>query len=399
MRRSKRRKLYNTNNAQNSVSKNDINLGDIKVKFLAQDVVNKTAGEDWDITGVSQKDMVELNAIFDRSEIALKRRWVAEQLFYKGYVLGVNYIVDGKQYVDFFNLLNYEKVADEVISAVCVGGSLYEVNGNKFDQYIIYQYDEDGKPIVQYGYYKKNDPSKNFVVFEELTYEFKLDVQPITLIPNLQSYKGDIEHLGLRSILEEINRQSNWNGPEFDIIKNNVLINNLANSEKDEAEWSKAFHNGNVHMVNDQNGNVLAIAAPLQSDKNTLTIMQINIDWLMDKVDKYIFALRDTTSTGTNKFNSEIMMYNQLALEMLINKKQLRDIYFTKFVKKILMFSNSLGNTNVNIDKVSVQTKMSAVEQIKLDTMKNQAENLQTKNITNKQTDNNNSGGDDNAGK
>jgi len=377
------------NNASNAVKRNPINLGLMAINYLRQSTINGEATKTWKINGINSKDKKFLDKVFYKSEFTMQRHLGTALLFDEGYFIATTFVYKDSPIIKFSKVVNWEKLAGEVIYAYCEGSDFYTVNNTQQTQILKYYY-KNGSPRLEYGYVEgyesgKGLQDKDAIKFvAQKIYKFEGTKLPIEIIPNLHSYKGDIEHFCLSGIINEIERESNWIGPEFDLIKNNVLLSRNGEGSKGAEYWEKRFNESNIQTIDALNDNIIESVIPLASDKTTLIQIQNNLNYLIDKLEKFSFFLRDTTSTGTNKFNAEIMMYNQVALEMLENKKELRNEYYTKFMKNFFTMTNAMGLTSSNVDDIKVLIAISEMEQIKLDTLKAQAENLRTQKINQK---------------
>lgn len=370
--------------------KTPTNLGLMAVNYLRQNTINQEDNKKWNITGIKPEDKKVIDEIFWRSEMTMQKSKGISLLFDEGKFVATTFVINNKPYLNFGKVVEWSKVGDKYIYIYAQGSDVYEVNGVEQVQVLKYYY-KNGKPVVEYGYSEmytkgKGLPSADFKIRDgrspkKYTYVFDGDTIPAEVVPNLYTYKGDIEHFGGAALLNEIERQGNWIGPEFDLLKNNVLINRQGAGNKGSDAWRNKFQKANVHTLDNLDAVILDSVNVLPADKQTILQIQLNINWMIDKLEKFMFFLRDTTSTGTNKFNSEIMMFNQVALEMLINKQALREEYYTRFMRRLLTETNAMGLTSSNVEEVQVKIDISDIEQIKLDTLKAQAENLQTSNV------------------
>ena len=379
------RKKENNNNSQ-------ISLGTMCLNYFEQNQVNQEASKPWILRNLSTQDKATIDKIFWQSEMSLQRRKGASLLFTQGKTIITSFIIDNMPYINFNEVIEWEKIGAKYTYAYAVGNDVFEKNGKSQISILKYSYNEDNFPMVEYGYsleYSQKQDIKKIKDFqirdknkpEDYTFIFPINVLPIEVVPNLFSYLGDAEHIGAMNLISELERQGDWNGPEWDLLKNNVIFSRIGHGNKGAAAWKEEFRKSNVHSMDSVDGVLLDSVSPLPTDKGTLLQLHTNINWLIDKLEKFMFFLRDTTSTGTNKFNAEIMMYNQVSLEMLINKKHLREEYFTRFMKKFALLTNALNLTNINVDKIKVEVQISEMEKIKLDTLKAQAQNLQTSKV------------------
>lgn len=367
-----------------------ISLGTMCLNYFEQNQVNQEASKPWILHNISPKDKKAIDKIFWQSEISIQQRKGASLLFSKGKTIITTFIVDNTPYINFNEVIEWNKTGSKYNYVYAVGNDVFEINGKPQISILKYSYDNKNRPIVEYGYsleYSQNQSINQIKDFqirdkkEAKKYTFPIDVLPIEVVPNLFSYLGDVEHVGAMNLIKELERQGDWNGPEWDLLKNNLMLSRIGQGNAGEKHWKDKFRKSNVHTLDNVDGVLIDSVTPLPTDKGTLLQLHTNINWLIDKLEKFMFFLRDTTSTGTNKFNAEIMMYNQVSLEMLINKKYLREEYFTRFMKKFASLTNALKLTKINVDKIKVEVQISEIEKLKLDTLKAQAQNLRTSKV------------------
>lgn len=65
-----------------------------------------------------------------------------------------------------------------------------------------------------------------------------------------------------------------------------------------------------------QNGVLRDPLQPLVLSNNSLALNQVVIGGYEDKLLKYMFSLRDSIASGTNKHNTEVATFNQIATDM-----------------------------------------------------------------------------------
>lgn len=71
-----------------------------------------------------------------------------------------------------------------------------------------------------------------------------------------------------------------------------------------------------MHSITSANGQIRDPLQPLVLAANSLTMNQLIINGFEDKLLKYMFALRDSIASGTNKHNTEVATFNQVATDM-----------------------------------------------------------------------------------
>lgn len=373
-----------------------VEMGKMLVAFMRQDMINKIAPKLWKIKGLSEESAAIWKKITSNSEFLLSNQKGEEFLFHEGKSLLAVFVINGKIYIENLKLINYQKVLGNIVNAWALGSQIFEIDGKNQLQVLHFTY-KNGRPVVRYGYSAEFSESiltvdvntkKLFKDFKEFspknnkyptsfTFE-NIDYIPAEIIPNNYKLLGDIETLHAYFMINEIDRQSNRLPEEFDLALNHVLIADILGSDKSAKQWKERFEEYNFHTVTTNDAQYIEQFRALATDKQAVLNLESSLNWFIDKLEKYTGHLRDTTGTGTNKFNNEVLMFNQIALEMLVTKVNVRNEYFTRFVKRVFEFMNNNALANQPIDNIEVEVQISDIEQIKIDTLKAQAENLKT---------------------
>lgn len=103
---------------------------------------------------------------------------------------------------------------------------------------------------------------------------------------------------------------------------------------------------------------------PLILGSGALAMNLIIVDGLEDKLLKYMFALRDSISSGTNKHNTEVATFNQLAAEMVLYKiKRFRNNQYTNF------FRRHVSKVVDGIEDIEIKFQVSDIERFKVQSM------------------------------
>lgn len=396
-------KIYNTEHGYKNEKfefSNDfwykVYLGRMLVSYMRQDMVNKLAPRIWKIKGISESSQKAWNKITSRSELLLSNQKGESILFDEGKSLLSLFVINGEVYIEFLKIINYQKVLGNVINAWAIGSQIFEIDGKNQLQILHYTFSKSGKPIVRYGYSAEfsksfftknintNDTFKDFKEYSKVkgyptqfTFE-NIDFLPVEVIPNNYKMLGDIETFEAHLWVAEIDRQSNILGDEVNLTKNNVNMPDQITGNDSANETRQKYAKKNFHKIAVTDANYLQYIQALATDKNALLNLEASLNWFVDKLEKYTGHLRDTTGTGTNKFNNEVLMFNQIALEMLITKVAVRNEYFARFVKRVFEFLNNNAILKQDTENITVELQISEIEQIKLDTLHAQAENLKT---------------------
>lgn len=158
----------------------------------------------------------------------------------------------------------------------------------------------------------------------------------------VEIFKND--HLGLPDanpaiygIIQQLNYHSNASNEEWQLTKtllNEMTINGNADSQATLNEiigGGRLLRNGQV--VNRGIPNTELVLSP----GTALTMNMALMEMYEDKLAKYLFTFRDSTSSATNKHNTEVATFNQMASEHARFKiRRYRARQYTNFFKNIV---------------------------------------------------------------
>ncbi len=113
-------------------------------------------------------------------------------------------------------------------------------------------------------------------------------------------------------------------------------------------------------MVEDSYNAKMGAGTQLIPATNGTAVLQNQILFLENDIYKKLGIKRDSTDTGTNKHNLEMVMSEQYALETLLYQKEIREEHYNQYFAKLAVI--------LGVDKPEpVELVISPIEQAKLD--------------------------------
>lgn len=229
-------------------------------------------------------------------------------------------------------------------------------------------------------YYAINVKDKNKVNHlipynENQILELNIDYIPVQIFYNNEDGKSDIENVKMWDSIYALNFFSNELHEEWILTRTKWMWNE--NFDVDEPiidEYGKQVGTGmskkfkkRVLKVNQPDGMIQNVAAPLISGTQAIMYNQAAIDFIEDKILKYTFSTRDTNATGgNNKQTTEIKQFNSPATEYLELKKDIREHDFKMFYKMLAkVLGEEIDISTFEIQLTSLQEELITPEETK----------------------------------
>lgn len=331
-----------------------LNYGTSIVNFMAQDAANKLGSRKLNgidnATGDKEKDLIY------RSDFPTQRAFSSIFNSFDGSVLcGIMFNSENQSILKFLRIVNFQINLDrnfEWFTAkslnykndfgnlngeeVFVRFSKVYDNNNNF-LYILREYvsesivDKKLKPITSANYPSYKYPKR----FKEI---------PFRSIRNDEGSKPD--WYNIVGFVEDLNVLSNDLSVEWEFIKTEKTNNAILGKGKSNSAVEKEILNGERIRDNSVMGSsVNTIFSGSQSLQQLISY----IAFLEDRTMKFAFQGRDMDTSGNNKHNLQVGLFNQAHSENLQKKKEIRERDFKSFFKDIV---NPMLGTEFDIDKI-----------------------------------------------
>lgn len=348
--------------------KGTVNLGKSLTKVIAQDSANKLDSNDQLINGQELKSFFpdEIKQVLHKSKWKRLRKRIGKKLSLCGKV-GVQIdLLNGTPFISIGELVNYTEVAGTMVEVIMMASGSYTVDGVDYQEYERI-YLENGLVRKMNGYFIDEEwvLSTNTEITAFPSYITKI---PVQIFWNNEDAVSDIENTDMRSALEELDDFSN-RMERLQTLSELGLIFNRNMTGKSGADILKSFKDKGFTEVNGMDAQLGSGIDAKGAVGYTLELAQLT-DWLEDKILKYTFTTRDTIASGSNKHNAEVGMFNQFAIEYLLDKKEIREEDYKEFYLKLAMFYPGM---ELNID--TVELKISDILALMLESMKPQQNN------------------------
>lgn len=341
----------------------DMNLGDTVVFTAAEAMTHMIVTKK--VRGLEDTKNAELKDLLERSEFYKMLPKAEIKMSLTG-TAGYG-IVDlfGKDYITLVNIFGFRNVGTLVLEAYGVTDNVVSSTQAEFNVSYHWFY-ENNQPFFEVvGYNTTNGKELKIKGNEKIPLDPKWKNEfPIQVFNNLENSQADFQRA--YGIYESLNFYSNKLKDVWEITKGvnafqKNFTGNLTSSDAQEkilsGDWFLDFPS-----YNSRYGNAIE---PLQMQSNALPNNMILIDTLEDKLNKYMFALRDSISSGTNKHNTEVATFNQLATDTVEYKiERFRNREYTMF------FRRHVGKIIKGLSEIDIRFDISNIEKYKLEAMK-----------------------------
>lgn len=340
----------------------DINLGLIVIQSAAEAVVHAMTTKP--VLGLENTDNVELNALLDRSRFYEIIPNVELMLALHGKTgLAIVKLLN-KFYLVQLGVTSYSRIGNLYTEVIATTENTFKEDGVEYQSGYRWYYKGEIAYIETIGIHVPT----NRMMRPENTTNKPLDeifdnVIPVDVLFNIERPVPDWKRA--ESLAINLNFHSNQTKPEWEFTKTMFNMNGNFGGDSTTHAVQQAILAGERGLSN----STLAskIRAPLEGLPMSAGALPINlamVDSFEDKLLKYMFALRDSISSGTNKHNTEVATFNQLAADMVQYKVQrFRNRQYTNF------FRMHVSKIIKDIKKIDIKFQVSDIEKYKIEGM------------------------------
>lgn len=335
-------------------------------KFISQDSANKLDSREQLIDGKEMKVALGTMTldVLKKSEWKRLRKRLGKQLSILGQASIQVDIIDGQPFVSLGKLISYTKIAGELKEVI-------------LDAEYVIEHLEQGYPVYERFFIEDGTIKKMFGIKVDgewiidgdiVSYPSTVTRIPVKIFANNEDEVSDINNTNMWWAINQLNNFTDKIEDTQLKSQFGLLVNRNMTGGKTAAELMNELREKGTITVNGIDSQLGAGVNPIGS-VGYVTELAFLIDWLEDKVMKYTFTTRDTTASGTNKHNAEIGMFNQFAIEYLMDKKEIREEDYADFYNILGMFTGDSVET--------VELQISQVLQNMLDAMNPETPNVQ----------------------
>lgn len=316
-----------------------LNIGDNIAKYMAGDSSNKIESQKW--LGLDNSRNSKLKDLLYRSDFITERISAGEDNAMIGKIVPVLLILNGKWVIEHFiltsaNIIKNKIILNEGDSVTAIRTPKYDVFGSVIDDSLTYNWKKkDGRVILTVNEVIKKNGKEMKEVVSSMVYPGKVSSFPGSPIRN--NSKGVPDWIRVVDILIEVNALSNDLGPEWEMIK--TQFNNMASfgkGVKGTSEEQAIINGRRIKDVFSTNSKFAAQLQAVMSGSQTTSLLIQQIAYLEDRALKYAFQGRDMDSSGNNKHNMQVGLFNQAHGEYTMIKIEQRQRDYMWFFKEIV---------------------------------------------------------------
>lgn len=352
-----------------------IDLGDTVVAFGAQVITNIVTTNP--IKGIEDTKNADFKKLLVRSEFFYQPAQIELNLALGGVRWAFIYYVETNPYFrnadasDYRRIGNTTTMFETTISTTPIDALNMWVESVRYE---VLTSEEATKkfnsltPLLAgvYQWGQKAKYNKTTKEYSSIIIEYAYRLAKYTSVPaypfiNIQTPTPDAMLAG--NLQKNLNYHSNQTRAEWEFTKAQGQQTALFNGDATANELQQNILSGNrIHSITSANGQIRDPLQPLVLTSNSLTMNQLIINGFEDKLLKYMFALRDSIASGTNKHNTEVATFNQIATDMANYKiKRFRNNQWTQCMLELVdpiiplgaNFEAELSLTDVEQNKVN----------------------------------------------
>lgn len=314
----------------------------------------------------------EYDELLKASDWKRLRRLLAEKASMEGmvYVLQLP-AANGKKILSVMSIDRLNKVGGIVLSAELTTDQVYIKDNQPYPIKGKLYRESDGEVKFERYYY---DDDLKLILLNETPYSFGHPKKlPGAVFYGNSQGVPDIDAAMMRGALEHLDFHSNELTEEWKYVLTR-LTNNENFSDMDKDELAKLIANAErIIPITSVNSKLQEGQSIFTSGSQSLTLSQLNINFIEDKILKYTGVMRESTSTGSNKHSLEITLQNQFATEILFSLRDQREHDY-----KILF--DSIAETE-GFDDISdqIELKVSLIEEAKIALLQEAVEQAKNK--------------------
>lgn len=330
-------------------------FGETITSFIAQDSANKLDSREQEIVGTITDTMQKA---LDNSKFKRLRKQLGKYLSLSGYAALSVDIINGEPFISVSEKPVFKEVAGKLIEVVLSTANKVVIDNTSYDLYERY-FLSNGRVIKENGI--STDKDGWVVQGEQIILPANITRIPVKIFANNEDLLSDIDNVRMGTAIKQLSKMYERLPNTMELSQIGLLVNRNMSGGKSAKDILKEYRDTGTIEVNGMDSQLGAGIQPIGSMGYSIELIAV-IDWLEDKIFKFTFTTRDTTSSGTNKHNAEIGMFNQFAIEYLIDKKEIREEDYADFYSILSMMSGTPTQYTVTL-------KISEVLQNMLDSM------------------------------
>lgn len=198
-------------------------------------------------------------------------------------------------------------------------------------------FDDDKRLVRETFWYDGIAPNQNKVEWKKpVVYPKNFDTIPGEIIRNTPTATPDWEIVG--GVLYELNAISNDIGPESELWRTLFRSVGVFGTGQDAETKIKKIMDGDLKTLSEssKNGQFQSQYDVLMSGSPVSQALLNQTMYLEDRAMKYGMFGRDSDSSGANKHNLQVGLFNQVASEQIQKKKEQRERDLMRFYKNVI---------------------------------------------------------------
>ncbi len=335
-------------------------LGDSMKRRISQSSVNKIDQNDWTITGISATTMSNLQLVLKCSKIYELKKQVGRTLSEDGKTGIAILVKDGKPYLQQMDVTYLETEMYEISYVEANTGKYYNEDGLEMSLpvSVAFEIDKRGRVIKKEFVTLEGNTKK---VLSSFKYPKGIKRIPFVLMKNNADGLGDIDNVGMWDAIKQLNFFASDFGVEWSVSRT-LWTDREAFADQDLE--SVVTDNSRFIKRKSIKSKLQEASEPISLGSQSILVLKEAIDFVEEKILEYTFTAKKSDSSGTNKFNKEISMFNQDASEYLEAKRMQRDSDYTELISKLIEVMSFLKlAVATEIDTIAVAINLSTLEE------------------------------------
>lgn len=335
-------------------------LGNSMKRRISQSSVNKIDQNDWTITGISATTMSNLQLVLKCSKIYELKKQVGRTLSEDGKTGIAILVKDGKPYLQQMDVTYLETEMYEISYVEANTGKYYNEDGLEMSLpvSVAFEIDKRGRVIKKEFVTLEGNTKK---VLSSFKYPKGIKRIPFVLMKNNADGLGDIDNVGMWDAIKQLNFFASDFGVEWSVSRT-LWTDREAFADQDLE--SVVTDNSRFIKRKSIKSKLQEASEPISLGSQSILVLKEAIDFVEEKILEYTFTAKKSDSSGTNKFNKEISMFNQDASEYLEAKRMQRDSDYTELISKLIEVMSFLKlAVATEIDTIAVAINLSTLEE------------------------------------
>ncbi len=309
-------------------------LGHSLELFISQDSTNKLDSREQLIDGVELNNYQPFKEVFHRSRWRRLRKRLGKLLSLQGKAAVSIEIVDDIPYLELNQVHSYRMIGNRLLEFWGTTDIMHEYDNNLYPVYTKWYFKEGG--VYKEYTYKTKD--SGWLLYADPIHLKDIDYIPVGMFFNNEDGLSDIDNTAMWDAINTLNYHTNEITKEWDMSKTTFAVNAMYNPSYGVKNMEDEKADNRMIISKSPDGQLQSAIAPLIGGTQNMLYSQSNINFVEDKILKYTFTVRDSTATGTNKQTSEIAQFNAVALEYLVDKREIREEDYKHFYNVLSKF-------------------------------------------------------------